>query len=395
MKKGDCRGLLLLCRLSILLSWCTPCSYALHICFHTNEFNFRGTSVAIYDYAHYNEELLGHNSSFLVPHQKETYDGESLPRFKKRFPIHYYTYTIRGELMKHARALGCDIVYVMKAGLSHHKPAFETAMTCDGPPVSVHGIFSYEPHGAAFAVLSLEQLKTLKPREFPTMSPEQLDRSWVPHIVVKPTLSDEALSEMQSHDYRSKFNISSTALVFCRHGGDSTFDIPYARDAVCELVQAYDPSRVHFVFLGTKRWGGCSAGDHPQVHFIHATYSVLKKEAYFRSCDVMYHARRGGEMFSVAIAEASVRNIPVVTEDVPPHQPVTLAGKSFLYKSKSELLQICKKFIENGVPPGDYNGYGECSPEKVMARFSKVFIEQPLQKRQLGKPGPHECSGLP
>ena len=298
----------------------------------------------------------------------------------------------RGELMKRAKLLHCDVVYVMKSGRSEHKPVFDIGMTCDGPPVSVHGIFDYDPHGAAFAVLSIEQLKALiQPEMFKALSPEQLDRSWVPHIVAKPSLSEAAVSRVQAIDFRRKFNISRTALVFCRHGGDSTFDIPYAREAVCELVQEYGPAQLHFIFLGTKQWGACSSTNHPQVHFIPATYSIVKKEAYFRSCDVMYHARKGGEMFSVAIAEASVRNIPVITEDVPPQQPVTLAGKSFLYKSKSDLLSICRNLLEKGVPPGNYNGYEEFSPQNVMARFSRVFIEEPLQRRRQGKRGPREC----
>jgi len=35
------------------------------VAFHSNELNVRGTNVALYDYALYNEELLG-NKSFII-----------------------------------------------------------------------------------------------------------------------------------------------------------------------------------------------------------------------------------------------------------------------------------------------------------------------------------------
>ena len=47
---------------------------------------------------------------------------------------------------------------------------------------------------------------------------------------------------------------------------------------------------------------------HTHIH----TYS--EKEAFYRTCDAMLHARRDGETFGLAVAEFSVRNKPVITK---------------------------------------------------------------------------------
>jgi hypothetical protein len=54
----------------------------MNILFHENQLCVRGTSVALYDYAHYNETILGNVSYIAAPSNS---DLSALEKFKTRF----------------------------------------------------------------------------------------------------------------------------------------------------------------------------------------------------------------------------------------------------------------------------------------------------------------------
>ena len=365
---------------------------SLNICFHTNEFNGRGTTIAIYDYAHYNEVILGHKSIFLVPRLDQTLRGISYERFDRRFgPIHMYDFKEPNAMNEAARKLNCDIIYMMKGGAMKAAPALWTHFSCYGPPISVHGIFTWEPHGAAFALLSDEQIKTASLSAYESLVKEQrLDNHWVPHIVTLPTLNTTEVKLVRDLDYRKQYDIADNVTVFCRHGGSGTFDIPWVQQTVCQIAKQYRQN-VHFIFLGTRPWAQCT--QRKNIHFIPETSSIVIKEAYFKACSAMLHGRSDGEMFSMAIAESSIHNLPIITKLVggTPKQPVVLKHKAFIYENKTSLIAILEEFILNGIPKNvNYNAYEEYGPSAVMERFSRVFIEGPLNKTFLN-PVTKEC----
>ncbi len=366
---------------------------SLNICFHTNEFNGRGTTTAIYDYAHYNEVILGHKSIFLMPRLDQVVHGISFDRFERRFgPIYLYDFKALNAMNDAARKLNCDVIYMMKAGGIHSAPSFLTHFSCYGPPVGVHGIFFWEQHGAAFALLSDEQIKTVSLSTYESLPKEQLDKHWVPHIVSLPTLNETEVDLVEKLDYRKHYDIADNVTVFCRHGGSGTFDIAWVQDTVCQIAKQHHHN-VHFIFLGTRPWAACTQRNN--IHFVPETSSVIVKEAYFKACNAMLHGRSDGEMFSMAIAESSVHNLPVITKliDGTPKQPVVLKNKAFIYEDKSSLIAILDDFILNGVPKnGSFNAYEEYGPHAVMERFSRIFIEGPLNKTYLD-PAADECYG--
>ena len=55
--------------------------------FHSNELNERGTNVAMFDYAKYNEEILG-NKSYILSNANA--DLTALEKFKNRFDVFLY-----------------------------------------------------------------------------------------------------------------------------------------------------------------------------------------------------------------------------------------------------------------------------------------------------------------
>ena len=55
------------------------------IAFYSNQLCLRGTEIALYSYADYNEKLLG-NESIIV--SQPSRDLTALPKFKNRFNVH-------------------------------------------------------------------------------------------------------------------------------------------------------------------------------------------------------------------------------------------------------------------------------------------------------------------
>mgnify|MGYP000963184659 CR=1 FL=1 len=58
------------------------------IAFLTNSISFGGVEVAMYDYADYNETLLGNKSIVITRNFKDTH-GPIYEKFEKRFPVFY------------------------------------------------------------------------------------------------------------------------------------------------------------------------------------------------------------------------------------------------------------------------------------------------------------------
>ena len=84
------------------------------IIFHENQLCYRGTSNALFDYAYYNEEMLGNESMILYPKNSPNNAEEAIERFKKRFNVVGYSdIKERDEIIKKANA---DLFYAIKSG---------------------------------------------------------------------------------------------------------------------------------------------------------------------------------------------------------------------------------------------------------------------------------------
>ena len=59
------------------------------ILFHENELNYRGTSIALYDYADFNERYLGNESLIIYNKTLSTNHISGIEKFKKRFQVIY------------------------------------------------------------------------------------------------------------------------------------------------------------------------------------------------------------------------------------------------------------------------------------------------------------------
>lgn len=273
---------------------------SIKICFHENSPNERGTAVALFDYAHYAEKLLGHESHIILPSlsAERTDHTTALMKFQHRFNVTFYDGPTGGaNLPIHAISQGCNMLYLIKSGYKSSTPAHPDAFSPELPTV-VHAVFEWDPHGSAYAAIS------------PTIHPNH-DKSFVvPHMVTEPHL------KVSNKLLRTELQIPDSALTVCRHGGYETFSLPMAHNAVKLLVQKFNGSQLQFIFLNTLDFGVIS----PQVRFLKRTADMVKKEEFFSACDLMLHARKDGETFGLAVAEFSVRQKPVITADLKGNQ---------------------------------------------------------------------------
>jgi hypothetical protein len=81
--------------------------------------------------------------------------------------------------------------------------------------------------------------------------------------------------------------------VVCRHGGEDSFNIPAAHKSVLKSISRWPPSRLQYIFMGTKKFMGIteSGSSSDSIHFVEGTANMNDKEEYFSACDVMLHAR--------------------------------------------------------------------------------------------------------
>ena len=201
------------------------------IAFHTNTLCHRGTTVAILDYAKYNEEILG-NTSFIVYPKNFNDPGVSpdsltqpdvVESIQKKFKV--FAYDNLQQLESFCVDNSIDYTYFIKAG-------YNDGLLLKSTKNLVHAVFqAKQPHGDRYAYISSWLSKT--------MSDEEID--YVPHIVNLP--------KTKKTNFREKLHISENKIVIGRIGGLHQFDIRW----VCQTIAsfAYQNPNYVFVFVNT------------------------------------------------------------------------------------------------------------------------------------------------
>ena len=229
------------CRLlqeSVELGW------GLRVAFYASQLSERGTEVALFDYAHYAETVLGVRAYILFDAVCTANVPAVCERFARRFGQRCIgiDYEIRldpmladGGILRRERITH---LYVLKTGDASSAPRIDGLS--GHVHVCVHAVFDgREPHGDAYA----------------RISPCVPGRCQVvPHIVCERARAGA--------DLRSQLGIPPDAVVFGRHGALHTFDIPFVWEAVAEVARAR-PRSAFFVLLNTSPIAGCS--DLPNV----------------------------------------------------------------------------------------------------------------------------------
>ena len=84
------------------------------ILFHENELNYRGTSIALYDYADFNERYLGNESLIIYNKTLSTNHISGIEKFKKRFQV--IDYSDFKEVDSIIKKNDIDLFYAIKNG---------------------------------------------------------------------------------------------------------------------------------------------------------------------------------------------------------------------------------------------------------------------------------------
>lgn len=312
------------------------------LAFHLSE---RGTSTALYDYAFYNEKLLGNKSIVFYPKDQPLNFPEYVKKFASDFEC--YSYMELTEVDEIVKEKNIDAVYCMKYGGKDER----LVKNC---PNLVHAVFVSEPHGERYAVIS-RFLSEKCGGNVP----------YVPHMISLPKVDG---------NLRSKYNIPENAIVFGGYGGQESFNIPFVHRCVIRMIN--ENPNVYFLFMNFYRF----TSDHPRVIYLPPTVDREFKVKFINTCDAMIHARNIGETFGLSVGEFSTCNKPVITyynkeQGLPvDREHIRILGdKGLYYKDESDLMEIFRTFRKQ--EDVDWNCYGDYTPEKVMAVFEKVFLE--------------------
>lgn len=312
------------------------------IAFVENSLSIRGSTVALYDYAHYAETLLSHNS-IIITRSFDLNRPDSCPevykKFEERFPVFYYQQ--ESEISNILDQQKPDVLYVLKYGI-------RDGLVSNTVPTLVHAIFDpRDPHGDDFCVIS-PWLNIAFGTNFPV----------IPHIVTLPSTT---------LDLRESLGIPSTATVFGRHGGYKEFDHPVAQNTVRRLAQSHPD--IYFVFLNTEPF----MESRRNVIFLEKSTSPFYKRQFINTADAMLYARSRGETFGLAIAEFSFCNKPIFAPAQASEQMhrLILKDRAQWYTDESDLENKLLTFDRISSASEDWNMYKEYSPEKVMGIFQE------------------------
>jgi glycosyltransferase involved in cell wall biosynthesis len=309
------------------------------IAFHSNQLGIRGTEVAMYQYAKYNEEILG-NKSVIVSFPNR--DHGAIEKFRERFEVvlmewwEYETYLTQNNF---------DYLYLIKMG-TNDGYCLQTV------PCLIHAVFRFnDPHGHKYFYVSDWLAK---------------DQGYDPETYSLPHIC-EKLPEAE-YNFREKHNIPENARVFGCYGGSTEFNIESTKQAIRNVVEEHDD--IYFIFMNIQEFA-----DHPQIKFYPGNYDLKEKSAFVNACDAMIHARRGGETFGLAVSEFALSNKPVITYELSgerSHLDI-LGERAILYKGYEDLLDIFVNFPLY-IKYTDYDlPYKQFSPELIMKKFEKLL----------------------
>ena len=311
------------------------------VAFHSNQLGMRGTEVALYDYARYNEEILGNKSIIVSDSSKEL---SSLPKFESRFEVCLYD-KFFDDCYPFMKQYGANYIYYIKSGENDGK-------LVPGIKNLVHAVFqTKDPHGDAYMYVSewlADQMGA--PSDF------------VPHIVDLP---------QPTRDYREKLKVSEDQIVIGRYGGRNDFDLPFVWKAVYDAVQSR--SDLVFLFMDTRPFGP----PHPNIIFVGGTHSVQNKSNFVATCDYMIHGRSHGESFGLAIGEFLFHDKPVIAwrGGLDKNHLKMLRSDGLFYDNNTDLQNILVRLQPNQNPPGtSKNLVKDFTPENVMKRFDEKFL---------------------
>lgn len=330
------------------------------IAFADNFIGRRGSAVALYDFAHYNETILGNESIILIPRDHEQNDAEAIQKFKNRFQCFEHDWGNIDQADAIIAEQQCEVFYQIKGCHSD----FQSRIV----PNLIHMLFINTPehyHGDQFAFIS-DWLSDLCKQRY------GLDKASVPWMI--------NIEDVEG-DLREELGIPKEAFVFGYHGGIDCFGIPWVADPIRQALAERDDLYIVLMNID-KSWTSINF-DHPRLMFIPGTADMERKTKFIKTCDAMLHARQHGETFGLSCGEFSILNRPIAAATtVGDRCHIDILGDKLIgYANPQELHTILTGMDHDFVNSQNWDCYSErFSPEAVMKKFKEVFLD-PYDKR--------------
>jgi len=316
------------------------------ILFYCNQLNLRGSTVAIRDYARYNQEILGNESVICynrdIPcNVDETNSFEIISSFQKEFEVR----TISNDNNYDGVCKDIDLAYFMRHGGPEPLP--------DITSVAVHAVFQNKnPYGhGKYAFISEWLSNYCSDGKIP----------WVPYIVQLPE---------PTQDLRDYFGIPKNKIVIGRLGDYWGFghQMEWARTAIIDVLNKTD----EIVFL----MGNCAEWySHPNIIHVPGFQDLQFKSNFINTCDGMVHARYIGESFGLAISEFLYFNKPVLAwnNGIDLNHINMLQGTGLLYNDQQDMQE---KILNIKSFNREYKKIvDKFNPDTVMSQFKSVFLD--------------------
>jgi hypothetical protein len=317
--------------------------------FWSNELCERGSPIAVYDYAYYNQKILGNKSYIFYEKNNNNNNQSVINKFKNEFDI--FAADNFDDVDKYLIENDIHIIYIIKSGSLDNKIS-KIANNV------IHCVFNCnEPHGEVYTAVSS------------SVSNYNNNISILPHIVDLPYNED---------NMRKELNIPEEATVFGRHGGKEQFDIRIVQEIIYNIAKS-NPT-IYFIFVNTNIF--CERLSNI-IHLDTIIEPNLKRK-FINTCDAMIWGRSDGETFGLAIAEFSICNKPVIVTNIgfDAHYKI-LKDKGLWYSTTDELVNQIKYIAltdKKELQKKDWNAYKEYTPENVMKIFNKIVIMPFIEK---------------
>ena len=310
--------------------------YQPHLC-------LRGTTVAMFDYAWGNENILGNQSIIFYDKNNKHNNSETISKFST-FKMHAIENI--SELDSYIKKENCDAIYITKGG---YKNDGRMATACKTLIHAIAPVPTTEKHGDVFAYGSYWLSEHCSNGALPA----------VPYMVSLPEINE---------DLRSILDIPKSAIVFGRNGGLDTWDLPFANDVLKKVLDKRKD--IYFVFQNTN-----IPFLHERIKIIPSTPDLVFKTKFINTCDAMIHARYIGESFGLSCAEFSIRNKPIITyAGSPERNHIQILGSKGIYYNNA--FEMYEKLINFQIQKAtNWNCYQDYTPEKIMKIFKEVYLK--------------------
>jgi len=323
----------------------------MRIAFLSNKITVRGTEVCLYDYADFNERILGNTSLIITRSYEETVrcgsKDSSIDGYKKfsdRFTIEYYTHT--SDIPKIIDNHKIDVLFIEKAGSPTDGLVFDCCKTI------IHAVFTTkEPHGTLYSSIS-DSLNKICETSVPVL----------PYMARIYDTQDTLHEELQ---------IPKDALVFGSYGGIECYNLDYVKQAVRNVVGSGQYPNIYFIYMCHEPFI-----THPNVRSLPGSTDMKRKRMFINTCDAMLYARDGGETFGLSVGEFSLCNKPIIArskEHSCAH--IDILGSDLIGHSNYEEVYDIITHWDTYKKDVSQNGYKRYTPEYVMQIFKEALAK--------------------